>query len=112
MVEQECVRCGKLHFIHLHLRYSGKGGDFIIFFFVIPYPMFNVSGLSLRSPLTHPLFHTTIMDREIFYRHYHPGCKPGNPNCGQAVRVIHHRPAITHSVVSSEGRLLSSFSKI
>lgn len=38
--------------------------------------MFNVSGLSLWSALIHPLFHTTQMDKEIFYHHYCPSFKP------------------------------------
>lgn len=78
MVEQECVCCGKCHFIRLHLHFSGEEADFIIFFFVKPYPKFNVPGLSLWSALIHPLFHTTLMDKEIFYHHHCLGFEPYN----------------------------------
>lgn len=69
--------------------------------------MFNVSGLSLWSALIHPLFHTTQMDKEIFYHHYRHSFKPKIIIVDRQWGVIHNGPLWSH--LWTESRLSSGF---
>lgn len=78
-----------------------------VIFYISIYICMDFLGLALWSSLNHLLFHTTQIEKEIFYHQCCPSFKPNNHNYVQALRVIHHRPLLSH--LWAEGRLLTSF---